>query len=218
MTSLQPCFEYLIFDLDGVLIDSSPCHLVAYQKLWNKLGIRGPEYDTIAGKRTAEVVSAITRSLEPTETEIKEWVMFKQKMARREMEHDFKICSGAVQIINKLHADGWHMSVATGASRASTLLALKSMGITECFDIIVTADEVTRGKPDPMVFNEVLRKSGVPAGKALVLEDSKSGVNAAIAAGIQVCTVHTGVNSDADLFLGAYANLNDGLSELGVLQ
>lgn len=218
MVSLQPCFEYLIFDLDGVLIDSSPCHRVAYQKLWDKLGIHGPEYDTIAGKRTVEVVSTITRSLEPTEAEINEWVMFKQKMARREMKHDFKVCSGAVEIINKLHADGWRMSVATGASRASALLALGSMGITACFDFIVTADEVIQGKPDPMVFNEVLRKSEVPAEKALVLEDSQSGVEAAIAAGIRVCTVHTGVRSDDDLFMGVYTDLNDGLIKLGVFQ
>ncbi len=119
--SVHPYFEYLIFDLDGVLIDSSPCHRVAYQMLWDKLGIHGPEYDTIAGKRTVEVVSTITRSLEPTEAEINEWVMSKQKMARQEMKHDFKVCSGAVEIINKLHADGWRMSVATGASRESAV-------------------------------------------------------------------------------------------------
>ncbi len=218
MISLQPCFEYLIFDLDGVLIDSSPCHRVAYQKLWDKLGIQGPEYDTIAGKRTVEVVSTITQSLEPTEAEINEWVVFKQKMARHEMDHDFKVCSGAVETINRLHTDGWHMSVATGASRESALLALSSMGITSCFDFIVTADEVIQGKPDPMAFNEVLRKSEVPAEKTLVLEDSQSGVEAAIAAGIHVCTVHTGVRSDADLFMGAYATLNDCLIELGVFQ
>jgi len=218
MFSIQPRFDYLIFDLDGVLIDSSPCHLAAYQKLWDKLGINGPEYATIAGKRTVEVVSSITQSLEPTKAEIKEWVVFKQKMARRELEHNLKVCSGAVEIINKLHADGWRMSVATGASRASALLALRSMGITSCFDFIVTADEVIQGKPDPMVFNEVLRKSEIPAEKTLILEDSQSGVEAAIAAGIRVCTVHTGVRSDAELFMGAYANLNDGLIELGVLQ
>lgn len=218
MFSIQPSFDYLIFDLDGVLIDSSPCHRAAYQKLWDKLGIHGPEYDTIAGKRTVEVVSAITQSLEPTKAEIKEWVVFKQKMARREMEHNLKVCSGAVEVITKLHADGWRMSVATGASRASALLALSSMSITSCFDFIVTADEVTQGKPDPMVFNEVLRKSEVPAEKTLILEDSQSGVEAAIAAGIRVCTVHTGVHSDAGLFMGAYANLNDGLIELGVFQ
>lgn len=218
MTSLQPPIEYLIFDLDGVLIDSSPCHRVAYQKLWNKLGIHGPEYSSIAGKRTVEVVSTITHSLAPTETKINEWVIFKQKIARREMERDLKVCSGAVEIINRLHADGWRMSVATGASRTSALLALGSLGLTACFDFIVTADEVIQGKPDPMVFNEVLRRSRVPAEKALVLEDSQSGVDAAIAAGIRVCTVHTGVRSDADLFMGAYANLNEGLIELGVFQ
>ncbi len=134
------------------------------------------------------------------------------------MSHSLKIFQGASESIRQLANDGWRMSVATGASSESAHLALDRMGVTGCLEFIVTADEVTRGKPDPMVFSEVVNKTQVSPANTLVLEDSLSGVEAAIAAGIYVCTVHTGVHSDDKLFMGAYSDLGVALSELGVLR
>ena len=59
-------FSLIIFDMDGVLADSSPCHARAYQDLWKEIGVEGPRYDSIMGRPTGEVIREVTRDLAPT--------------------------------------------------------------------------------------------------------------------------------------------------------
>ena len=102
------------------------------------------------------------------------------------------------------------MSVATGASRESALQAIDSIGITECFEFIVTADDVKRGKPDPLVFKTVLKKAEVSAEKTLIVEDSLSGVEAALGAGACDCIGAGGRAAAAGAGGGARAGLRAG--------
>ena len=73
---------FLIFDMDGVLVDTSAGHARAYQDLWERCGVTGPPYARIAGRPTREVVEHFTRELAPTPAAIEEWAAFKQQRAR----------------------------------------------------------------------------------------------------------------------------------------
>ena len=78
-------FDLVVFDLDGVLVDTSPCHRAAFEALWREIGITGPPYESLAGRTTLQAVRDCTRALAPTEGQFREWVLFKQERARVEI-------------------------------------------------------------------------------------------------------------------------------------
>src|SRR6185312_6668260 len=74
--------RFLIFDMDGVLVDTCGLHARAYRDLWERCGVTGPAYQTIAGRPTVEVVGEATRELSPSAETLAGWVGFKQRRAR----------------------------------------------------------------------------------------------------------------------------------------
>ena len=75
-------FPVVVFDLDGVLADSSACHDLAYRELWARIGVEGPPYPTIAGLRTSDAVARVTEALRPSAESLAAWGRFKQERAR----------------------------------------------------------------------------------------------------------------------------------------
>jgi len=209
-------FKHLIFDLDGVLIDSSPCHENAYAELWRTLGISGPDYSKIAGRRTIEVVRQVTQELSPSEVQLGEWVSTKQETARNNMADGLLVFTDSVQAVRQLTGQGLILSLATGASLKSANIALQKMGIFDCFTTIVTAEDVPKGKPDPMVFQRAMECTTISQEETLVIEDSVAGIQAAVAAGAFVCSVRTGEQYKSDLFAGSFPDIPTALSKLGV--
>ena len=207
-------FKHLIFDLDGVLVDSSPCHAMAFAKLWRMLKISGPAYKEISGRRTIEIVAEITEKLSPSASQLAQWVKFKQNEARKEMTERLVVFPDSVKILQAVKKQEIILSLATGASRISALAALKKMDINGVFYKIVTAEDVTTGKPNPMVFLKAVKGSGISLEQTLVIEDSYSGIDAAIKAGIFVCSVRSGARSTSSKFLGDYPDIHTAFKQL----
>jgi HAD superfamily hydrolase (TIGR01509 family) len=211
---------FLIFDMDGVLVDTSAGHARAYHELWERCGVAGPPYSQIAGRPTREVVEQFTRELVPTPAAIEEWAAFKQQRARLQFQAGTLAFDDVVPCLNAIHRAGIAMGVATGASRETAELLLDRAGITGFFQFLLTSEDVRRGKPEPEVYQQAgqlaLKISGANADQTVVVEDSDSGLRAAAAAGAKVACVRSGLRISSPGFLGSFHGLVDFACMLGV--
>jgi len=200
-------FSLIIFDMDGVLADSSPCHARAYQDLWKEIGVEGPGYDSIMGRPTGEVIREITRDLAPTTEQVEQWVRFKQERARAYLQKETVTFPDTREVLEKLTASGTAIAVGTSASRDTAELLLRQIGVLPLIPVLVTSDDVREGKPAPDTYLEALRRSGGVPDRTLVVEDSLSGLKAAAAAGTWSAAVRNNLGYSGPRFLGNFPDL-----------
>ena len=96
-----------------------------------------------------------------------------------------------IELLQEMRREGYPTALATMSHRYQVEHVLSVLGLEDAFDVVATADDIRRGKPDPEIDLLVAKKMGVPAGEFLVIEDSPAGVEAAIAAGMVVVAVPT---------------------------
>lgn len=208
--------DLIVLDLDGVLVDTTACHRRAYDDLWRLAGCAGPPYAVIAGRRTLDVVTDVTAPLSPSAAQIRDWVTFKQARARRYLAEvdiaypDTRPCLAA------LAATPMRRALATGASRETAEIVLARLGAREGWAAVVTADDVTAGKPSPEGYLAVMAVTACPPERTLVVEDSGAGLAAAAASGAHVASVRSGLPAASPRFLGAFDDLRAVLAKLGV--
>jgi len=206
----QVSFKGLIFDMDGVLVDTSPCHALAFTQLWEKLKLHGPNYAEIAGRSTKEVIASYASNLDGEQQH--EATRFKQKTALEILKSANISFDDTSASLHKIFLKNLPMVVATSASRASAELALKNANISQYFSAIITAEDVKQAKPEPDLFIAAIEELGLATQDCLVIEDSESGVAAGLASKAQVVSVrNSAFNSSAveqyDNYLGHFSNL-----------
>lgn len=205
-----------MFDLDGVLVDSTPAHAEAYRRLWRRLGVDGPSYAEIAGRPTREAVRAHTAALRPDERQLREWVVWKQAEALGLLEDRARVFDDTLPALRALRERGVAMALGTAASRGSVELLTRRHGLDRFLGAVVTGDDVSAGKPDPEVFVRAMELSGFGPERSLIVEDSVSGLRAAVAAGARLACVRTGLDVDHERFVGSFDDLAGLLAALGV--
>ncbi len=177
--------KHFLFDLDGTLVDSSKVHEKAYRLALGSYSTdqaRDFDYEPAKGRRTIDVFRSLGVSDAAKLAELVEakQIAYRSMVARGEVE----LFDGALALLKLLAATGRTSFLATGASRRSTDEVLRSVGIESYFKGTVTADDVTRGKPNGECFELILRRWSLPPAECLVVEDAENGVAAAHAAGI----------------------------------
>lgn len=200
-------FAWVVFDLDGVLVDTSPCHSRAYADLWAEIGLEGPAYADITGQKTVEVVAQVAADLNPTEAQLRLWTAFKQERARRYIANENIAFADTLPTLRALRATGMTLALGTGASRRTTEAVLARLELANFFAVVATAEDVVRGKPAPDVYEFLLRRLNADPDRALVVEDSSAGLTSALAAGAHAASVRAGHGMDHQKFIGSYADL-----------
>lgn len=200
----------VLFDMDGVLFDSMPNHAESWHKVMKQFGFglsREEAYmhEGRTGAATINIVSRRERGYDATEEEIKEIYRVKTE--------EFNKCPkaermpGALEVLTKIKATGLIPMVVTGSGQTSLLERLNH-NFTDIFkaELMVTAFDVKYGKPNPEPYLMALKKAGLKANEALVVENAPLGVQAGVAAGIFTIAVNTGPLPDKVL-LDEGANL-----------
>jgi len=205
-------FDLLVLDLDGVLADTTRCHAAAWARLFDEMGRPAPAYELIAGQRTADVIAS-HGAVAPER--VAEWVARKQALARSELARDGVLFADTAGALHALARLGLRLAIATGASRATATAVIRRLDLDVAFETIVTAEDVDRGKPHPDVYALVLERTGIPAERTLVAEDSRAGVESALTAGTHVVSVRTGLRVSHARFLGAFEDLRELAGWLG---
>jgi HAD superfamily hydrolase (TIGR01509 family) len=183
----------VIFDMDGVLLDSGAHHREAWRALLNELGVPPvqPEFWRLTiGRPSVEAVPLLLGRATP-------WPEA-QRLAERKQDHYRRLARGGpppvrgvVAFIDTLAARSVPCAVATSASRFDADRLLGRTGLRDRFGIVVTAEDVRRGKPDPEVYLRAADGLGLSPPQCLVFEDAVVGVQAARSAGMRVIGVST---------------------------
>lgn len=179
----------MIFDLDGVLMDSEQLWNAAKQALVRDAGGRWREDapQAMMGMSSPEWSAYIREQLgvELADEEIN------RDVARR-IEELYRarlpLLPGAVEAVRALH-DRWPLGLASSSNREIIDLVLDLASLTDQFVVTVSSEEVARGKPAPDVYLEAARRVGVEPDRCVAIEDSSNGVRAAAAAGMAVIAV-----------------------------
>lgn len=178
----------LIFDLDGTLIDSMPQHYQAWKDVFKNYGFDYPEdvFYEYAGMPSYKIVDALNKrfnlTLHPFKTtEEKEDVFVT-------MIQDIQYIAPIIELVKK-HHQKLPMSIGTGGRTKIVDKIIKTIGLDDYFDIVVTADDVTLHKPHPDTFLKCAQMMGVDPVSCLVFEDGDKGIEAAKKAGMSVLDV-----------------------------
>jgi HAD superfamily hydrolase (TIGR01509 family) len=196
----------VIFDLDGVLIDSEPLHCIADKQLLKDLGVETPEkyFDRFAGWTDSAMWGAIKSDYRISKTidELKEMqVPIKLKLLR---ESDLKAIPGILDLLEAIKMEHLPIGIASSSPRPFIEAVVEKIGVAQYPAIIVSGAEVERSKPEPDIFLKAARLLHVDPSECLVVEDSKSGTIAAKKAGM-TCIGYLNVNSgNQDLSLADF--------------
>ncbi len=190
-----------LFDFDGTLVDSSPLHAEAYRKVLEKRRpdlVAGFDYHALKGKTTRAGYAA----LGVPEADLDAFTTAKQTIFREAVAAErMYIMPGATDLLNALAAQGDTLFLVTSGSLGSVSAALKAASLSDLFTGMVTADDVTRGKPAPDPFLLCLERFGLDPKQSVVVEDALSGVQSGHAAGLPVIAVHdTSLKGAAEMF------------------
>jgi HAD superfamily hydrolase (TIGR01509 family) len=209
---LRSNINAIIFDMDGVLWNSSQAHAAAYRSVLKDAGLIPPEYSEIAGRRTDEVMQMLLTEQCPRVgsdlDKIQGLTRAKQALALRLLREDPPVVPECRKVIKKL-AKMFTLGLASSASTASVDTFLEASGTRSAFSAIVSGDDVGYAKPNPLIYLEAMRRLGIPASSTAVVEDAISGVIAAMAAKAQLIIGITGTTSSDRLsHAGAHLVIN----------
>ncbi|MEI6208658.1 MAG: HAD family phosphatase [Desulfuromonadales bacterium] len=192
--------EAVIFDFDGVIVDTEPLHYTSFQRVLEplELGFSWQDYvDIYMGfdDRDAfvEAYAAAGRAMNTDilHSLISQKALFFQDVIREGVS----AYPGVVALIRRLHAEKIPLAISSGALRSDIDPILVTLGLQECFETIVTAEDVTKSKPDPecyqLAFDKLCQRHKVSYAKSstIAIEDTPAGILAARLAGLQVIAV-----------------------------
>jgi HAD superfamily hydrolase (TIGR01509 family) len=206
--------EAVVFDLDGVLLDSEQLWNRAKESLVRDTGGRWREDAPRAmmGMSSPEWAAYLRDELgvDRDLSEINREVVRRMEDLYRER---LPLLPGAVEAVRRLH-DRWPLGLASSSNREIIDLALDLAGLAAAFAVTVSSEEVARGKPAPDVYLEAARRLGAAPGRCVAIEDSSNGLRAAAAAGLPVIAVPNPHYPPSDDALGLAAARIETLDEL----
>jgi beta-phosphoglucomutase len=178
--------QAVIFDMDGVLVDTYRAHCLSWLELAEAEGLHFTEAEFAAtfGRTSREIIAHLWSGARYDDARIAELDRRKEAAFRRLIESDFPAMPGAAELLRSLHDAGFRLAVGSSGPPENVALVLDRLGAKGLFEAIVTGEDVTRGKPDPEVFLVAARRLGVPPSRCAVIEDAPAGVAAANAAGM----------------------------------
>ena len=222
--------DALIFDFDGVIVDSEPVHLATFQEVLRGEGIdlsSEDYYDKYLGFDDYGCFKTVgADSGKPfTDEKVRQLTDAKTQLVLETFQTSVTPLPGAVELIRQAEAAGVPLAICSGSLRQEIQVASESIGVRDCFKVIIAAEDVQRGKPDPEGYRLALQQlapfapNGPRASKTVVIEDSPAGIQSASACGVKVLAVSTSYPASeltaADRIVASLADITpENISEL----
>jgi beta-phosphoglucomutase len=181
----------LIFDLDGVVVDSMPVHTLAWQRYLKQLGVDREDVAVrMHGRRNDEIVREFLGS------DVPEQVVFEHGAAKEQLyrslmgeELTARLVPGVTRLLSR--AQDVPVALATNAEPANVAFVLEGAGLSRWFQVVTDGSQVENPKPAPDVYLLAAKKLGVAPRNCVVFEDSAVGITAARGAGMRVVGIQT---------------------------
>lgn len=181
-------FKAVIFDLDGVLVDTAKYHFICWKRLANSFGIDFDEAfnQSLKGVSRMDSLNRILEKGGVEKTDAEKDLLAEQKNTwymecLEQLSHD-ELFEGSEETLRMLRQNGF--KTALGSASKSGHFVLTKLGIDQLFDAIVDGNDVTNSKPNPEVFLTGASRLSVEASECAVLEDAPAGIQAAKAGGM----------------------------------
>jgi len=199
----------VLWDLDGTLVDSGDYHWRAWRDTMRGEGVEltYQHFLDSFGQRNDRILGAwLGADVDPERVrrigEAKESMY--RGLARRE---GLVVLPGAREWVSRLRREGWRQAIASSAPRENVQVMLETVGIRDLVDVVISAEDVSTGKPDPEVFLVAADRLGVPPERCVVVEDAAAGIEAAGRAGMRSIGVSATTPLPADLFVRSLVDL-----------
>ena len=201
----------VIFDMDGVIVDTEPVHKYAYFKHFEELGIDVTEelYATFTGNSTRNVFQKLKDQFLLNQ-EVEDLILRKRSLFNDafDTKPDLELISGVYDLIVDLHQNDIELILASSASKGTIERVFNRFELNDFFSHKVSGEDFPKSKPDPTIFVHAASLSKNQKDECIVIEDSTNGVKAAVGAGIY-CLGYTSENSKLQNLDGASVLVND---------
>lgn len=192
----------VIFDMDGVVINSEPLGLRANTELFKQLAIDVPEsvYSTFVGTAPYNNMQKL-KQLYDLPLSFEELVTLRSGIYFNlfEVADDLKLMPGVVELLLKLREKGIVTILATSSFRDKIDKVFKKFPLAEYFDDVISGEDFEFTKPDPAIFIEAVKRTGFDKSECIIIEDSTNGIAAAKAAGVYCVAYKTGHGVPQDM-------------------
>ncbi|QAT39238.1 HAD family phosphatase [Clostridium sp. JN-9] len=205
----------VIFDMDGVMIDSEP---VAFRSFDILLKDRGLKYTmdfhkSIQGCVEIEVAKRLKEFYKLSES-AEEILKLKNQIYFTLMEDELEPIEGLFPLLDYVKSKNLKCALVTGTLRNTTEKILSRLNIKDYFHLIVCGDEVEKGKPDPWVYKYAVEKLKADSSECVILEDSDNGITAAINAHCNVIAVNSNWKDKSQKNIIAYKDNLNGVDKI----
>ncbi len=198
MTQYSSLPAAIIFDMDGVLVDSNPFHLRKWIDLFQAHGIpyREEELPKIILGPPNEVIFRRYLGEDLSDEQLAELGEELEENFRREIGPHARAFPGVHSFIEACHARGIPMAVASAAIAKNVSFLIQALGLADYFRGTLSADEISHPKPDPEIYLKTAAKLGVSPAECAVFEDSFVGIRAAKSAGMKCVAIASTFSAD----------------------
>jgi beta-phosphoglucomutase family hydrolase len=202
----------VIFDMDGVLIDSYKVHFISWKKALNKHGldITEEQFSSTFGQTNVDILSKLFPflSLNEMNTIAEE----KEQVFRQLIKEDFPEMEGASELIESIHRAGGLLGLGSSGPLENIRTVLSLLPAGRYFQAVVSGSDISHGKPHPEVFLKTAEKLGISPSMCVVIEDAPAGVEAAKRAGCSAVGLVGTVSEDqlkgADMIVNSLKELD----------
>ena len=208
--------QTVIFDMDGVIVDTEPVHHYAYNQHFKQLNIEvSPEiYASFTGNSTKNTFEKLKANFDISE-DVAKLIETKRNLFNNAFDNKEDLCliDGVEDLIKELHSKGMQLVLASSSANITIDRIFTRFGLHHYFTHIVSGEDFPNSKPHPAIFEHAAKLSGTPVVNCIVIEDSTNGILAAKAAGIY-CIGYDSVNtklqdySKADRVIRDFSELN----------
>ncbi|GAB2556401.1 HAD family hydrolase [Spirosoma aerophilum] len=189
----------VIFDMDGVIVDTNPHHRIAWRDYYQRYGKTLSDEDFVqyvSGKHNDDILKHLFAGQDLTADESKRLAHEKEALFRELYQHEITPIEGLIPFLKVLKEAGIRTAVATSAPVENLDFIMDALGIRTYFDVLLNESMVSHPKPDPEIYQKAMSMLGVEPTDSVIFEDSMTGIQAAKAAGATVVGMATTQSPD----------------------